>query len=100
MSNKSFAVVNPDPYNQYFESKNYATWVCSMCYPFALEIGHLAGCGSLIYMENHPYEGSIAMENYGTGKYALLHGQGHRDDESIIFDEKTDKHYKLKLWSL
>jgi hypothetical protein len=58
-----------------------------MCYPFALELGKVWGCGSLIYMMNLPLD-TLAPRDYGTGKFAILHGQGHRDDEIIIFDEK------------
>lgn len=69
------------------KADNHHTWVCSLCYPFALEIGHLYGCGSLIFMKNHPLD-TMAPKEYGDGKFALLAGQGHRDEETIIFDER------------
>ena len=73
-------------------ASNHHTWVCSLCYPFALEIGSIYGCGSLIYMMNHPLD-TLAPKEYGTGKFAMLSGQGHRDDEIVIFDEKPTVEY-------
>ncbi len=66
------------------KSKN--TFVCTACYPFAMELGFIAGTGSLIYMANHPKD--TATTDYKDGKFAILGGQGHRDDEIIIFEER------------
>jgi hypothetical protein len=51
-------------------------------------------------MKNHPLD-TMAPEEYGDGKFAILSGQGHRDDESIIFDERPriDVYGKYKLKS-
>lgn len=77
---------------------NHHTWVCSLCYPFALEIGNIWGSGSLIYMMNLPLD-TLAPREYSTGKFAILAGQGHRDDEILIFDERPsysiDNEFKL-----
>ena len=84
-------------------AKNHNTWVCSLCYPFALELGKIYGCGSLIYQMNLPLD-TLAPREYSTGKFALLGGQGHRDDEIIIFDTKPrveiekDVSYKSKYF--
>jgi hypothetical protein len=74
---------------------NHNTWICSLCYPFALEIGSVYGNGSLIYMKNHKLD-TLAPREYGEGKYAVLSGQGHRDDEIIIFDSKPIVTYESK----
>jgi hypothetical protein len=71
---------------------NHNTWVCSLCYPFAMELGDIWGCGSLIYMANHPLD-TLAPKEYGEGKFALLGGQGHRDGELVIFNEKPRVEY-------
>jgi len=48
-------------------------WMCELCFPEAKEIGIIAPGGySLIYNQ---------------GKYHILGGQGHRDDEIITFEE-------------
>lgn len=78
---KAFTSINSKPH-----SVNHDTWVCSACYPFALEIGKIWGNGSLIYMAPHPLD--KMQEGYEGGKYAILQGQGHRDDECVRFSDK------------
>ena len=73
--------------NKNSHSSNHHTFVCSLCYPFALELGSIYGGGYLIYMMNLPGD-SLAPKEYSTGKFALLRGQGHSDDETIIFEER------------
>lgn len=64
---------------------NHNTWVCSLCYPFALELGYIREIsGSLIYMKNHRMD-TMAPREYDKGKFAILSGQGHRDDELLFF---------------
>ena len=92
MSHKAFTSINTKP-----QSSNHNTWVCTLCYPFALEIGHIWGNGSLIYMAPHPLD--KMQEGYEGGKYAILQGQGHRDDECVKFSEKpTYKRYGKDWW--
>lgn len=77
---------------------HHKTWVCSLCYPFALEIGKIYGGYSLIYMRNTPLDNNMPPD-YGDGMYAILGGQGHRDDEVAFFKDKPtytyDNEYKL-----
>lgn len=79
-------------------SGNHNTWVCSLCYPFALEIGRVYHVGSLIYMRNNPKDTLMPKEYTEKGTYALLCGQGHRDDEMAFFEDKpefdVDGYYK------
>lgn len=82
MKKKSVTQQSSDPH-----SSNHNTWVCSSCYPFALEIGKIYGVGSLIFMIDHPMD-TLAPEKYGKGTYAILGGQGHRDDEVAFLSEK------------
>jgi hypothetical protein len=80
--------------NSNASSDNHNTWACSLCYPFALEIGRVYGAGSLIYMVPHKLD-AYTPEKYENGSYALLQGQGHRSDEIAFIKEKpTIKFYK------
>lgn len=77
-------------------SQNHNTWVCTQCYPFALEIGMVYDIGSLIYMKKHPLD-TLAPQKYNSCSYALLQGQGHRDDEVAFLDEKPTIHYNTEF---
>lgn len=46
-------------------------WMCNLCFHDGKEIGEIAPGYSLIYNE---------------GKYYILGGQGHRDDEELTFE--------------
>jgi len=76
--------------------ENHNTWVCTLCYPFALEIGKVYAFGSLIYMRNHTLD-TLAPAKYGTGTYAILQGQGHRDGEMTFLTEKPTNTYNKKF---
>jgi hypothetical protein len=46
-------------------------------------------------MRNHPLD-KLAPRQYGNGTYALLQGQGHRDDELAFLTEKPMVTYNKK----
>jgi hypothetical protein len=52
-------------------------------------------------MKNHPLD-TMAPKEFGDGKFALLAGQGHREEETIIFNERPrveiDTKYKLPYY--
>jgi hypothetical protein len=66
--------VHADPYKPY--------WVCNLCYPTMIELGHIWGIGWLVYNRS---------DETGEENYAILKGQGHRDDETIVFEEKPHR---------
>lgn len=61
-------------------------WICQACYPAMLEIG-FAGRHCIVYNKNHSHtnHGNIP---YSNGKYAILDGQGHGEDEYTFFLKK------------
>ena len=63
--------VHDKPYQPY--------WTCQLCYPTVLELGQINGIGWLIYDRDG---------ETGKDRYAIIHGQGHRDDQTVFFDEK------------
>lgn len=66
-------------------------WPCTLCYPTMLQIGAAAQY-CIVYNKNptsNGYGTNSGNEAYGTeGKYAVLGGQGHGDDEDFLFLKK------------
>lgn len=61
-------------------------WVCTLCFPWMLEIGYVFPFGWLVY--NKEVKGSLWSKEYEDGKFAFLKGQGHGEHEILFFDEK------------
>jgi len=57
-------------------------WTCQLCYPTVLELGQINGLGWLIYDRDR---------ETGKERYAIIHGQGHGDDQTVFFEEKPRK---------
>lgn len=79
-------------------------WVCTLCMPIAIEIGHVLGRWIIYNMALQPYLDKLNAsgwkdnwsKEYEDGRYAVLGGQGHGDSESGWFLQKpivTDDYF-------
>lgn len=79
----------------YISNPDKPTWVCTLCNPFMIEIGHVLG-RCIVYNQTIDYSKygfgderkDIWGQEYKNGAYAVLGGQGHGEDEDAWFLQK------------